>query len=606
MFRIYSLCIICILIGKLTFCQALLEKEFGNYAPYGENTTFNTSSTYQVWNFGLSQEKDLISISPIDEDEAQGVAIIPGAFQNTYGGGATDLYLEKRSQNGTIIWNTFLGGEDGEGGTVLVTASAIYVFGITRSHNNIATPNTFMDEFLEAPIDRVNNFIVKFDLNGQKIWGTYYRTSPLDEYETISDIIVDENTHSLYITGLTQSGQGVATVGSFDNSIEDASYKGFIAKFDDTGNRIWGSYYGTSGPFDFTSLNNITVDSFGNIVIGGYSLTSNAPSLDYFIDGGAYNDGNNVGYETFLAKFNPIGERMWGLIYGGLDIENTFDLKVDSQNNIIWQGSTRSLTEISTPGSHQPELGSTNPVNGTGDSFLAKFDPNGQIVWATYYGGQLNDSFDNVNSTVLGFNTNSIALDENDNIYFTSITKSENNIATLGTYQDLHNDPNSNDGFVTKFTPSGERIWGTYFGGEDNDYPYGVLYAGNDEFYIYGTTESTSGIATPNGFWQNEFPTNSDEAGFVMKFRPTTLGLGENTISKLTLSPNPAKSYFQVNSKSNEKFSITIVDVQGRTIKHLKSVQPRETIKTEAMGQGLYFVNIKAENRNQTLKLLVE
>lgn len=584
----------------------LLEKEFGSYALYGESTTYGTENKDHTWSFGLTQDKELISLSPINENESQEVTITAGAHQSSYGGGATDLYLEKRSENGTLIWNTFVGGEAGEAGTILITDNSIYVYGKTNSQSNIATPNTFMEVFLETPENKANDFIIKFDLNGNRIWGTYYRTTQFDEAEFIVALVVDNNLNSFYILGSTESEQNVTTTDAFDTSIGEASYKGFLAKFDDTGNRIWGSYYGTSNPFDITSLNNISIDSSGNIIFGGYSLTSNPPSLGYFIDGGAYNDGNNAGYEVFLAKFNPNGERLWGLIYGGLDIEHSIDLKVDSQDNIIWQGSTRSLTEISTPGSHQPDLGSSEPINGTSDSFLAKFDSNGQIIWATYYGGQLNDSYDEAGSEIMGFNTNSIALDEFDNIYFTSITKSENNIATSGTYQNEINNPLNYDGYVAKFNPNGQRNWGTYIGGTNKDSPYGILYAGNDEFYIYGSTQSTTGIATSNGWWEDTFPTNSDDAGFIMKFRPTPLSVEDKTLNTLTLSPNPAKNFFQINGSSNQPFSITIYDVQGRIIDKQNQVFMGQHINTEKLSQGIYFINAKTQNVIQTLKLIVE
>lgn len=604
--RFYVILMVYVLLINTGKSQMLLEKEFGGYALYGESTTYGTENKDHTWSFGLTQDKKLISLSPINENESQEVTITPGAYQSSYGGGATDLYLEKRSENGTLIWNTFVGGEAGEAGTILITDNSIYVYGKTNSKSNIATPNTFMEVFLETPENKANDFIIKFDLNGNRIWGTYYRTTQFDEAELIVALVVDNNLNSFYILGSTESEQNVTTTDAFDTSIGEASYKGFLAKFDDTGNRIWSSYYGTSNPFDITSLNNISIDSSGNIIFGGYSLTSNPPSLAYFIDGGAYNDGNNAGYEVFLAKFNSNGERLWGLIYGGLDIERSIDLKVDSQDNIIWQGSTRSLTEISTPGSHQPDLGSSEPINGTSDSFLAKFDSNGQIIWATYYGGQLNDSYDEAGSEIMGFNTNSIALDEFDNIYFTSITKSENNISTVGTYQDNHNDSDIYDGFISKFSPNGERIWGTYFGGENNDYPYGMIYAGNDEFYIYGSTESTLGIATPNGWWDENFPANSNQAGFIMKFRPTPLSVEDNTFTTLALNPNPANTSFQINGANHENLSLQVFDMQGRLINQLSNVQTNQNINIDSLSTGMYLVTIKTENRMQTLKLVVE
>jgi coenzyme F420-reducing hydrogenase alpha subunit len=54
-------------------------------------------------------------------------------------------------------------------------------------------------------------------------------------------------------------------------------------------------------------------------------------------------------------------------------------------------------------------------------------------------------------------------VDNNNNVYVAGITRSGNAIATLGAHQTVIG--GNTDAFVVKFTSSGDRIWGTYYGG---------------------------------------------------------------------------------------------------------------------------------------------
>jgi len=102
-----------------------------------------------------------------------------------------------------------------------------------------------------------------------------------------------------------------------------------------------------------------------------------------------------------------------------------------------------------------------------------------QVVWGTYYGGTANEV------------ANSMVLDKDNNVVFTGSTKSKAFPITLGKTT-LTND--YADAYVVKFSPTGTRTWGTYYGGSDDDEAIDVFTDPNTgKIAITGTTGTQSG-----------------------------------------------------------------------------------------------------------------
>src|SRR5690606_22230536 len=84
-------------------------------------------------------------------------------------------------------------------------------------------------------------------------------------------------------------------------------------------------------------------------------------------------------------------------------------------------------------------------------------------------------------------------------IYIASTTNSTTNIATLPT----NYSGGIRDGFLIKFDSTGNRIWSTYFGGEDNEGPKDMHCDHNGDIVVVGYTLSHTGIATPGAYQIN-------------------------------------------------------------------------------------------------------
>jgi len=216
---------------------------------------------------------------------------------------------------------------------------------------------------------------------------------------------------------------------------------------------------------------------------------------------GSHQQTNGSYFDGFLAKFNKDGARQWGTYYGGSDNDEIRSIIVDANENIYISGSTFSPENISTSGSHQPNPGSL-PNN---DAFIAKFNKDGVRQWGTYYGGSGIDAiYDS-------------KLDSNGNIFFLGSTYSDTNISTPNSYKEtsLNSD---REGFLVKFDNGGNRIWGTYFGGTQMDYFYDLGIDSSDNLYCFGETQSTSEMSTPGVFQENYFINNTESNGCIIKF----------------------------------------------------------------------------------------
>lgn len=198
--------------------------------------------------------------------------------------------------------------------------------------------------------------------------------------------------------------------------------------------------------------------------------------------------------------------RDWGTYYGNKN-NIVQDAIVDSYGNIyiasnIGDNATTDNANYATPNAHQTTYG------GEGDAFISKFSPEGTLVWATYYGGELDDK------------VNQIVIDGDDNIYIVGKTSSQTNIVTPNAFQTTMVSGNGNltAGYFAKFSSDGELLYGTYYDGEMDDQVFAIEVS-ESYVYAYGKTNSTTNIATPNSFQPSFTGTSPNQtAFFLVKF----------------------------------------------------------------------------------------
>lgn len=397
------------------------------------------------------------------------------------------------------LWGTYYGsgGNTYEGTHISVDSfNNVYYNGSTGSPNNIATSGTHQS-YISGILD---GFIIKFDTNGNRIWGTYYGGSDRDSVYT-TDIM----NNYIIITGSTWSSDNIATNGTYSTQYNPGngvttSSRGdcFVAKLNLDGIRIWGTYFG--GEANDYPLS-ITIDIGGNIVLTGSTFSvNNISTPGSFKESRTQPVNYNTTGEGFVTKFNNNGNLIWSTYYGICEIRS---VDTDSNSNIFISGDTQTNPHIATSGTHQPTFSYSPSGVSEYDSFIGKFNSNGQRIWGTYYGGYKAE-----------FNF-SLKVDSEDNIYISGHTKSGEFISTTNAHQ--LNRLGISDAYLAKFNQNGILIWGTYYGGTDseNSERYSIDINVNDEIFLFGSTWSSNNISTLNTYSET---LNGSEDCFIVKF----------------------------------------------------------------------------------------
>lgn len=286
-----------------------------------------------------------------------------GSHQATMGGGIQDGFLVKFNSAGVRQWGTYYGGTGNDFGVNCVTDGTgnVFLSGRTASTNSaaISTPGS------HQPISGGNfdAYLVKFNSAGVRQWGTHYGGFGIDYgYGCATDAA-----GNVFLSGSTDSNNSteIATAGSHQSAFGGGFGDAYVVKFNSTGVRQWGTYYGGNNYEEGVAC---ATDPSGNVYVGGQ--TSSATSTIMATAGSHQPSFGGGAYDAYLVKFNTNGVRQFGTYYGETGSDYGFACSVDPSSNIFLVGytGTNGGTAIATTLSHQPNMG-----GGTFDAFLAKF-----------------------------------------------------------------------------------------------------------------------------------------------------------------------------------------------------------------------------------------
>jgi hypothetical protein len=270
-------------------------------------------------------------------------------------------------------------------------------------------------------------FIAKYDPSGNCVW-VKQAGGTSDDYGKGIAVDVAGN---IYVTG---AFYGTSTFGTIQLTSygEDGNPDIFTAKYDPSGNCIWVRQAGGNN-FDYGF--GIAVDATGNSFVTGY-----------FCDTASFGGIQLISHglkDIFIAKYDENGNCLWVKQSGGTEDDIGYGIAVDGDgNSYITGGFRNSMT-----------FGTIRLVSYGGDDiFIAKYDPNGNCLWAKQAGSAYGD---------IGY---SIAVDGDDNSY---ITGEFQETALFGT--NLITSNGDYDIFTAKYDPTGVCLWAKNIGGETED-----------------------------------------------------------------------------------------------------------------------------------------
>jgi len=396
---------------------------------------------------------------------AYGIAT-SGAYQTSGDSVNGSAFLAKFDSSGRLLWSTYIDYNSFGEGLALDKSGNLYISGTTFSTKGLATSGAFKTKGDSIHGDA---FLAKFTLSGRRIWATYFGGT----YEENGFGVGVDNSNKIYLMGTTNSTSGIATSGTYQ-TLHGGGDDAFIAKFDSSGRRLWGTYFG--GPNE-DDVEGCALDSSGNAYLSGMTnsgygmATSGAYQTSY---GGGHDD-------AFLAKFDSSGNIHWATYYGGKGYNFGAEVSVNLFGDIYLTGYTEFSSGITTKGIYQ-----TSYNGGSfGSAFLAKFSSSGNLDWATYYGGA------SIGCGVFASNSG--------DVYISGYTESASGVATSGAYKTIYN--GGDEAYIAKFSSSGRLLYGTYYGIYGGIYAWEITSDKSGNVYITGDTYlSSSGIATSGAY----------------------------------------------------------------------------------------------------------
>jgi hypothetical protein len=315
----------------------------------------------------------------------------PNAYQS-FIGGQYDVFITKIDTSGQLIWSTFFGGIGSELGIDLTIDlnNNLIIGGQTNSSN---FPYT-LGAFQPLPLGGNDAFIAKFNSLGQLIWATCYGGTSTEDIHAITH----DFENNIIITGMTNSND-LAISSNAIQTTNNGFFDIYIAKFSSNGNFLWSTYYGGS---NYDDIYGVQSDSLNNLYFAGITLSNDFITTPNAFQTSKNNgndacifklskngdliwstyiggDNDDAAYKIYIDKNNNVttlintlsdtlslhsdtvftnyplslenvyiitidssGIPLWSTYFGGDNNDRAYDLKILSDGNLYFFGSTES------------------------------------------------------------------------------------------------------------------------------------------------------------------------------------------------------------------------------------------------------------------------
>ncbi|MFH2000177.1 MAG: hypothetical protein ABIK28_10875 [Planctomycetota bacterium] len=406
--------------------------------------------------------------------------VTAGAYDTTYNGGSSDIFIARFDKELKILKAaTFLGGNDGDAGVVLVVRSdAVYVAGGTRSTDFPATQGAW-DESHNGDEDV---FVARFDLELNDLQACTYLGG--NKKEKMEECLAMDAAGNVYISGNTLSIDFPVTVGAFDETFNggDDEYGGdfFVSQLNKDLTTLVASTYVGGNDDDWST--GITVDLQGHVYIIGFSSSPDYPTTPQAYDTTYAGGTGYIKCDAVVTRLNPaLDTVMASTFLGKSQNELGHGIDVDASGRVFIIGYTDAVAFPTTQGAFDRTYG------GQCDGFVCRFDSNLENLEAsTYLGGNNTD-----HPIML------MVLD--DGIYIPGYTESSDHPCTAGSYDPDYN--GNMDGYVSVLNHDLTTLLAsTYVGGSEQDRGHAMVRDAQGNVFVVGITMSSDFPITPGAF----------------------------------------------------------------------------------------------------------
>lgn len=294
-----------------------------------------------------------------------------------------------------------------------------------------------------------------------------------------------------------------------------------------------------------TGTNNIAAevvaaDNNDNIILGGLRRGT----IEFAGSTGPVTLTSATGYNSpFIAKFSSDGTLLWANELEGAAAGNIKAITSDNDGNIYAVGSFSGSNFVFYS---QDGENDTLTSGGGFDPYLAKYDPDGNLLWAKQFA-----------SSTGTVRTSAIILDQNDNIILAGFFVA--GTLDFGGGTSFAFNGASNNGYTAKFDNDGTLIWAKHFPGAWARLESGLALCQNEGFFAtitiqtsvtiegFGTINSTNGAGYEQIFVKFN---NNGEAQWIRHATSTSDSYGGNFIT----SDEDGNAYFTGRFRSGITF----------------------------------------------------
>lgn len=286
-------------------------------------------------------------------------------FDNS--GSSFDCFVVKYNASGTPQWFRAIGKADDDGGRSVATDSSgnVYVTGWFRAPSIVVGNVTLYNK--NSSGGSSDMFLIKYDPNGNVLWA---KSAGSGDDEKGNGCIVDAM-GNVIVTGYFK-GDSIDIEGTkYPNR---GSKDGFVIKYSPTGTLLATKIFGGNGgeePFACST------DGEGNIfVAGSFASSSVVFDADTILNTGG-------GYDIFLVKLDTLLNTVWTKCTGSNSGDEARGCATDKYGHTVITGVYTGSSVV---------FGNTVLNNNGGEEiFLAKYAPNGTLLWAKKIGKSKDD-----------------------------------------------------------------------------------------------------------------------------------------------------------------------------------------------------------------------
>lgn len=356
--------------------------------------------------------------------------------------GKTDAMAMALDDTGTPKWLVSMGGvEEDVANAVALKRDRMLVAGNFAGRLTVRGADGAAPLVSDGP-GSDDLFAVCLDRNGAALWAWTAGGRDSDGANTVAA------TADGWLVGGSFSGQAeFGTAKLTSRGATDA----MLIKLSADGDVQWVKQFG--GRYK-DAIWRVATDPAGNIFVQGIF----ADVADW--GGGPLRAGGGSDNDVVLAKYDAAGNHLWSKRFGSAFNEVAGGVAVDPAGYVTMTGSFDQSIDFGA---------GAVPVAGESDVYVARFAPNGDLVWANTYGASRED---------IGFG---IAVD------------STGNVVVSGWFQQTVDfgggakaSYGSRDVFVLKLDIKGKHVWSTTFGDRDHDQARAIALDGKGRPMVAG------------------------------------------------------------------------------------------------------------------------